>query len=127
MDYYQNPDNSNPTPTPQPNQANGFAIASMVLGILAVVVCCTGVLGIPLGALSILFAALSKRRGKKMPGMSLTGIWLSIVGIILGLLMTIYSFYLVFNDPTVKAQTNLIMEELYGVTIDEYFDILGGN
>ena len=127
MDYYQNPDNSNYIPTPQPERPNGFAIASMVLGILAVVVCCTGILGVPLGALSIIFAALSKRRGKKMPGMSIAGICLSIAGIVLGLFMTVYSFYLVYNDPAIREQTNMLMEEFYGVTIDEYFDMLGGN
>ena len=127
MDYNPNPDYSNYIPTPQLERPNGFAIASMVCGILAIVVCCTGILGIPLGALSILFAVLSKRRGRKLPGMSLAGILLSVAGILLGLLMTVYSFYLVFNDPTIKEQTNIMMEELYGVTIDEYFDMLGGN
>ncbi len=124
MDFNQNSDNQNNfynNVTPPMPRANGFAVASFVCGILAASLCCTGILGIPLGALSILFAVLSKRLGDKMPRMSTIGILLSIAGIILGILMVAYSFYVVFNDSQVYEQVNTIMEQMYGIGLDEYF------
>lgn len=120
MEYYSSSDNINTTP--QENSTSAFSIASMVCGIIAMLACCAGILSLPFGALSILFAALSKRRGKNMPGMSIVGIWLGCVGILLGILMTVYSFFMVFNDPVVYDQVNATYEMLYGESFDEFLE-----
>ena len=117
MDFYSNSNNSNNVPQ---NTPNGFAIASMVCGIFSIILCCTGILSISAGALSILFAVLSKRKNTSMPIMSWVGIWLSIVGVVLGILMTVYSFYLVFNDPLYREQVDVMFEQMYGMSLDEY-------
>lgn len=126
MDFNQNSDNSNcySDSDGQSRSRNGFSIASLMCGIAAVSLCCTGILGIPLGALSILFASFSKRKGEKMPGMSKGGIILSIFGITMGILMTVYSFNLVFHDPAAKEQINQMMEGMYGINLDEYIESL---
>jgi len=120
MEYYSSSDNINITP--QENSTSAFSIASMICGVIAILACCAGILSLPFGALSILFAALSKRRGKNMPGMSITGIWLGCVGILLGILMTVYSFFMVFNDPMVYDQVNATYEMLYGESFDEFLE-----
>ena len=122
MDFYQNSNQENHFSTNQPNRPNGFAIASMCCGLVSVLLCCTGILPICLGALSILFAYFSKRKQSPLPGMSLAGIWLSIVGIILGILMTVYSFFLVFNDPFYREQADTMMEYMYGMDLEEYME-----
>lgn len=123
MDFNQNsnhPDNHFSQP---PQRTSGFAIASMVCSIIAVAACCTGILGIPFGALSILFAVLSKRKGQKMSAMSLTGICLSVAGIVLGLLVTCYSLYLLVTDSALRQQMNALFETMYGMSLEEYFGL----
>lgn len=120
MEYYSSSDNINTTP--QENSSTGFAIASMVCGILSIIVCCGGVLSLPFGALSIIFAVLSKRLRRNMPGMSIAGIWLGCVGILLGILMTVYSFFMVFNDPLLYDQVNATYEMLYGESFEEFLE-----
>ena len=65
MDFnreYDNPNNMNI----QNNRPEGFAIASLICGILSNICCCTGILSLPVGALGILFAVLTKRKGKSI-------------------------------------------------------------
>ena len=77
MDYNQN------------NELNSFAVASMVCGILSVTLCCTGILALPLGALGILFAVLSKRLDTPLTPFSITGIILSSIGLLLGIIICV--------------------------------------
>lgn len=124
MDFYPNSDNPNINPNIPDKRPGGFAIASMVCGIASLIVCCTGVLSIPTGALGILFAVLTKRKGQPLSGMCVAGIWLSCVGMALGILMTVYSFFMVFNDPLLHEEMNSLFEMMYGMSMDEYFDYI---
>ena len=72
----------------KPEPPNTVATASLVLGILSLVLCCCCYVSIPLGGLGILFAILSKT-GKAMQGRAKTGLSLSIVGLCLTLFLTI--------------------------------------
>lgn len=94
MDYNQNypygrQEKSN-VPPQLPEKTNPFVIASLVCGICSVVLCCTGILSVPLGALGILFTILACQKGKSMSPMSITGLVLSIIGLVLGLIMSVY-------------------------------------
>jgi len=80
-------------------QPDGFSSAALVLGILSLVLCCCCYASIPLGALGILFAILSKR-DSLMPGRSRAGLGLSIAGLCLTLLMTVSMFLSVFRDAS---------------------------
>ena len=86
-------------------------------------ICCTGILGVPAGALSILFAILSKRKGESLSGMSITGIVTSAIGILLGILAVAYSIYLLFYDPTFREQIDIMMQQMYGVSLEEFFSM----
>lgn len=92
MDYNRYNNQNNMFSGQPPERLNPFSIASFVCGITSVTLCCTGVLSLPLGGLGILFAILTKRMGKAMPSMSITGLILSCVGIFLGILICIYTF-----------------------------------
>ncbi len=111
-------------PTHRP-YGQGFLIASMVCGVLSVTACCTGILSLPLGALGILFAMLTYRRGKKMNGTAMTGIVFSTMGIITGVSILIYSFYTLpdmMNDPAFRNQVDTITEQMYGMDFAEFME-----
>ncbi|MCM1044862.1 MAG: DUF4190 domain-containing protein [Candidatus Gastranaerophilales bacterium] len=106
---------------------DGFAVASMICGVLSLVLCCSALLSLALGAMGILFAVLSNRKGKAMPGMSIAGISTSIVGMALGLFM---SFYYIFaamlpgmlRQPEFRDQMDSLYEEAYGMDMDEFME-----
>ena len=111
MDYYQNT-----------NKTSGFSIATIICGILSLATVCTGILPIPLGALGILFAVLTYRKGKKLPSLSRTGICLSCIGMVLGVLLTIYAVATVmplFTNPEYRQELNTYYESIYGISLDE--------
>lgn len=121
MDYNQNNFYQQPT---APKKLNGFSIASMVCGIISLVCCCAG-LGLPLGALAILFAILAYRKGKSMDSMSISGIATGIFGMIMGLVFIIYvlfSYISVWEDPYFQREMYESFEEIYG---EDYADMMG--
>ena len=124
MDYYQNQE--------QDNERNGngqeidprmkgLSIASLVCGICSLVLCCTGLLSIPAGALGILFALLTRKRGQRMNNMCVAGIWLSCVGLALGIFITVSSIVTIFTDPSYLNMLDQMYREMYGVGIDEFW------
>ena len=80
--------NSNETTT-KPNESKGLSIASMVLGIIAVVFCCVGYLSIPCAILSIVFGILGRKRAGK--GMATAGVVLGIIAIALMILVVVWA------------------------------------
>lgn len=112
------------------NKTNPFSIASLICGILSIVVCCCGFLSVPLGALSILFALLARRREQRMDGMSITGIVTSVVGMIGGivflLVLNFSDSFMGISDPTYQEELYESMEELYGEEMADYiFEFYG--
>jgi len=114
MEYNQNYDNYTQQPTP-PKKANGLAIASLVCGILSLIMCCLGI-GLPLGALAILFAILTRHKGQSMNTMSISGIITGALGLFMGLAFTLYSLYL-FTDPYFQRGMYDSFESVYGEEI----------
>ena len=88
---YQNTDGPslNNTVNYQQSEPNSMSTASLVMGIISLVLCCCFYVSIPLGALGILFAILSKGKDQTMSGRSKTGLGLSIAGLVLTILLTI--------------------------------------
>lgn len=126
---YQAPNNSQQPQRPAPKKKNAFSIASLVCGIISIVVCCCGFLSLPMGALSILFALLARRKGKSMDGMCITGIVTSVVGMICGIVFLIFTFGSTFetmNDPAYRDEMYDTMEEIYGEEMADYiFEFYG--
>ena len=69
------------------NTSNGFCIASLVLGIIAVILFCIAYISIPAGILAIIFGAIGKNKGGR--GMAIAGLVLGIIAIALYLLTVI--------------------------------------
>ena len=70
---------------------NGFGIAALVLGILAIVLCWTVYGGIILGILAIIFAVLGMRRAKRGEatnrGMAISGLVTGIIGLVIAVVL----------------------------------------
>lgn len=133
MDFYQQNMQQPYTPYTPP-RPNTFATISLVLGIASVALLCTGIFPIPLGALGILFAVLS-RRGKKLEGSATGGCITSALGLGLGLIMTIMVYIMMIfgavnsvmsdfenipSDP--DARNDYIWESIYGEDYKEIFE-----
>ena len=76
---------------------NTMAMASLVLGILSVLLCCCGGFGIILGAIGIVLAILSRGR-EPMETSAKVGIGLSIGGIVLSIIVLVMAFAVVGNN-----------------------------
>ena len=75
--------NNNATANQQPKDKKGFSIAALVLGIVAIVLCCVWYISIPCGILAIVFGTIGLRSSKR--GMSISGIVTGIIGMIISI------------------------------------------
>lgn len=80
---WNNPNNNWNNQMPPQQPAKGFAVASLVLGIIGVV--CMGWLW---GVLAIIFAAVAKSKGNKS-GMATAGLVLGIIALVVGIIITV--------------------------------------
>ena len=76
----------------QPDEGIGFSIASMILGILAILLaCCFYPLAFLLAVLGLIFGGVGLKKGVGK-GMAVTGIILSIISVALAVLVIAYAF-----------------------------------
>lgn len=116
MDYRQN--------SPAPRR-NPFTVASLVLGICSLASICTAILPLPLGALGILFAILSYRKGRQMDTMAMAGIATSCVGLVFSALIYGVVFSVMpamMRDPDYRDMLNRYSENMYGESYDDLFE-----
>lgn len=59
---------------PQGGESKGMAIASMVCGIVSIVICCCEYVSIPLGIIAVVLGVLSIKKGEGGRGMAIAGI-----------------------------------------------------
>ena len=75
---------------PQPvKKSSGLAVASLVLGILSILMAATLLIPLICGPLAILFGILSRKGDDKLSGLATAGIICGVVGLVLGLLFLI--------------------------------------
>ncbi len=87
---YQTPQYGQPMygqPPVVPDNSKGFAIASLIIGILSVTCCCGGWLP---SILAVVFGIISKNRKKENNGMALAGIILGAIGIVFSIILIIF-------------------------------------
>ena len=92
QDYTSNQQYQN-TYQPQeepPKKTNVLAIVGMILGILPILLGCCGWYSLLLGIPGLICSILSRKQGKT--GMAVAGIVCSVIGIILGVLITVMAF-----------------------------------
>ncbi len=102
-----------------------FDTASLVMGILSVILLCTGVLSIPSGALGILFFTLGKKPGAKRSRNATYGLTLSIIGSVAGIMAVSAAIIWFCTDPTAVEQIRS-MYETYGMEMPDIPFLTGG-
>ena len=70
----------------------GFSIAALVLGIIAIVLCCVWYISIPCGILAIIFGIIGIKSSKK--GMSIAGLITGAVGLVISIIIFIALVFL---------------------------------
>lgn len=103
---------------------NGFGIASMVLGILALVFFC-GCINIPLAIISIIFAIIHINRKSGSIGFAIAGIVTSVISVILTVIM-IAIFCVAGVGATSWMYADTLPFEYFMDDGDYYYDFDGG-
>lgn len=96
-----------------PKKNNNMALASLIVGVLSILLCCCGGFGIILGAVGIVLAILSRGR-EPMDTRAKVGCGLSIGGIILGIAVLVMAFAVLGSDG--------LRSELYQRSYGDYGD-----
>lgn len=92
---------------PEQKQSMGFAIASLVLGIVSIVCCCLEVVSVVCSILAITFAVLSRRQLGEFHGMAIAGL---VCGII-GLAVAVYFIVDGILNPVTDTDANEFLDE----------------
>lgn len=99
---------------PEQKQSKGFAIASLVLGIVSIVCCCLEVVSVVCSILAIVFAVLSRRQLGEFHGMAIAGLICGIVG----LALAVYSIVDGILNPVTDAESSEFWEEYWKMVED---------
>lgn len=107
----------------RPPKKNNMALASLIMGVLSILLCCCGGFGIILGAVGIVLAILSRGR-EPMETNAKVGIGLSIGGIVLGIVVLVLAFAAVGSDQFRSEFGTELYQNGYGDYEDysHYFD-----
>ena len=101
---------------------NGFGIASMVLGILALVFFC-GCINIPLAIISIIFAIIHINRKTGSIGFAIAGIVTSVISVILTVIMIVAFLFAGAGTTSLMYSETLPFEYF----MDDDFDAFDGD
>ena len=109
--YQQNQYQQNSYQQIQPKQSNGMALASMIMGIFALLTCCIPCIQFPLAVIAIVLVILSKK-GRPFHGFAIAGLVMAIISVLVSIGMTFYWGYVIklMNDPEFMSMYNEIME-----------------
>ena len=95
---YENPQNPSPYTMPVRPRPNHMETAALVLGIISAATCSCCYLSIPLAALAIVLALLSRGGKMKLSQKAKIAIILAIVGLVLTVILYTISFYIAFSE-----------------------------
>ena len=112
-DYQNNYQNNYQYEAPQ-KETNRLAVASMIVGIFAMLTCCIPFVQFPLAVVTIVLVILSKK-GKPFNGFAVAGLVLGILAVIISIGMTIYWGVLIslMKDPEFMSIYNSLLESYH--------------
>ena len=112
-DYQNNYQNNYQYEAPQ-KETNRLAVASMIVGIFAMLTCCIPFIQFPLAVVTIVLVILSKK-GKPFNGFAVAGLVLGILAVIISIGMTIYWGVLIslMKDPEFMSIYKSLLESYH--------------
>lgn len=105
--------------------SKGLAIASMIMGILAILLFSTILFAIIFGSLAVIFAILSKGAVRKFSPFARTGFVTGGLSIVIAFAIIIGFYVNVANNAEFRQTFNESYERQYGITFDEYIELVG--
>ncbi len=100
---------------PQPPATNGQAVASLVLGLVSLVLMCVWYIALPCGILAIVFGVLgrgSAKRGAPRGGMATAGLILGILGVVIPLMLVLGVLALIgIGGPSILEEIQKAAQE----------------
>lgn len=113
----------------QNNGNKGMAIASMILGIIALVTCICYCTAIPLGIVSIILAIIVLVKKKNGKSFAITGIITSGIAIIISIVTLVVSAPMVDNINDLIENADVYSQEYieYGTIPQSVLDMFGGD
>ena len=97
-------------PTHSPYRGQGFAVASMVCGILSMTLTCLAIVPFILGAFSLIFASLAYRKGRRRNNLVFYGLVSSGFGIISAIIMLVQIFTVQLDGTQFNAYQQYLQE-----------------
>jgi hypothetical protein len=113
------------------SRANGFATASMVLGVCAILSAITMTIIPPmiLGSLSIILGLLSRGDQKFPHNVALAGIITGACALIINIGIFVFSYQMIFQDPETTQlywdTMNESYEQMLGISLDDLLKSYG--
>ncbi len=105
-------------------RSKGFAITSLVLGILSFCCCCTVYLPPILGILAVVFGILSRSGNpKRMPVMAIIGIILGIIGFAVSVAIFAFSFWII--TLSAEEMIEIFGQDFYDAFWEAYNEAIG--
>lgn len=104
----------------QPKDKKGFSIAALVLGIVAIVLCCVWYISIPCGILAIVFGAIGLKSSKR--GMSISGIVTGIIGMIISIFIIFMLVIFGFALGITESIRDIVDDNSYSDSYDYDYD-----
>ncbi len=98
---------------------NPMATAAVVLGVISLITCLVFYISVPCGAMAVLLAILSRGRNP-MPGKGKTGLVCGLIGMILSVVITLSSVWVVLSNAQMRAYMESYMQYYLG---DASFDL----
>ncbi|RII41681.1 hypothetical protein DWB68_11560 [Galactobacter valiniphilus] len=100
---------------PAPRPGNGFGIAALVLGIVALVFCWVPVFGLGLGVLALVLGIVGVLQKQRPHGTSIAGIVMGAVAVVVGVIIMVLAAMVVSK---VEEQSNKEFSVAYSATAD---------
>ncbi len=94
-----------------PKKRNNLALASMIVGIFALITCCVPFIQFPLAVTAIVLVILSKKK-QPLSGFAIAGLVMGILAILLSIVMLLYwgAYLQLMNDPEFSKILNEMLE-----------------
>ncbi len=109
---------------PQPEYGRQLGRTAALLGVFSIgsTIFLPIFLPIIFGSIAVVLAILSKGKQKTFPQGGRQALIFGIIGLVINFLLLtacIVTFYLILHDPSVRAQANALMQQLYGYSFDD--------
>ena len=127
MEFHQNNPYTNKIYPPlSRSSGDALAMAAMIMGILAAIMCATLTFypTFVFGSIGIVLALLSRGRAPKPDTKARIGLVCAVAGIVFNCFVMVATLKAVYTNPQILQEANELIKERYGMTYEEMIDAI---